>query len=92
MALSETELRQEDLGQLRRLVQSPGWELLTSRLLRLVQRSESEKARLLRDGKPESLQQASRYQGEVDGIQRALTEVERYMKELAAEPGEPPTF
>ena len=91
MALSEVELRQEDLGQLRRLVQSPGWGLLTARLARLVQRSESEKARLLREAKPESLQQATRYQGEVDGIQRALKEVERYMDELSAAP-EPLTY
>ena len=92
MALSEVELRQEDLGQLRRLVQSPGWVLLTTRLQRLVQRSESEKARLLRDGKPESLQQSIRYQGEVDGLTRAMTELTRYMDELSAAPEEPLSF
>ena len=92
MALSDQELHQEDLGQLRRLAQSPGWALLITRLQRLVQRSESEKARLLRDGKPESLQQASRYQGEVDGLTRAMTELTRYMDELSAQPEEPLSF
>ena len=92
MPLSAMEVRQEDLAQLKRLVQSPAWGLLSNRLARLVQRSESEKARLLREGKPESLQQATRYQGEVDGLQRALTEVNRYIDELSATPEEPPTF
>ena len=92
MALSEVELKQEDLGQLRRLAQSPAWGLLSTRLQRLVQRSESEKARLLREGKPDSLQQASRYQGEVDGLTRAMTELTRYIDELSAQPEEPLTF
>jgi len=92
MPLSEMELRQEDLGQLRQLVQSPGWELLKARLVRLGQRSESEKARLLRSAKPEELQQAIRYQGEVDGLTKAITEIERYMAELATTPEEPLTF
>jgi len=38
------------------------------------------------------LQQAIRYQGEIDGLTKAITEIERYMDELAAIPEEPLTF
>ena len=83
MPLEETELREEQLQQLRQLAQSPGWELLRQRLAQLVQRNESEKANLLRDSRPWREARASYLQGMVDGLQAAITELARYEKELS---------
>ena len=82
MSLEQAELRQEQLLQLRRLAQSPGWELLRQRLSQLVQRSESEKASLLRDSYEGRETRASYLQGQVDGLQAAVAELTRYEKEL----------
>ena len=82
MSLEQAELRQEQLLQLRRLAQSPGWELLRQRLSQLAQRSESEKASLLRDSYAGRETRASYLQGQVDGVQAAVAELTRYEKEL----------
>ena len=82
MSLEQAELRQEQLLQLRRLAQSPGWELLRQRLSQLVQRSESEKASLLRESYEGLETRASYLQGQVDGLQAAVAELTRYEKEL----------
>ena len=82
MSLEQTELRQEQLLQLRQLAQSPGWELLIQRLRQLEQRSESEKANLLRDSYEGRETRASYLQGKVDGLQAAVSELPRYETEL----------
>ena len=82
MSLEQAELRQEQLLQLRRLAQSPGWELLRQRLSQLVQRSESEKASLLRESYEGRETRASYLQGQVDGVQAAVNELTHYEKEL----------
>ena len=82
MSLEQTELRQEQLLQLRQLAQSPGWALLRQRLSQLEQRSESEKASLLRDSYEGRETRASYLQGKVDGLQAAVTELSRYEKDL----------
>ena len=82
MSLEQAELRQEQLLQLRRLAQSPGWELLRQRLSQLVQRSESEKASLLRESYEGRETRASYLQGQVDGLQAAVAALTRYDKEL----------
>ena len=80
MALEEQELREEQLAQLRRLAQSPAWGLYKTRLLRLVECKQREKARFLREG---NLQQAASEQWYVDGVQKAVEELDIYMKELS---------
>ena len=87
MPLSPTELREEALVQLRRLVQSPGWDLYRTQVTKHVQRSESEKAKLLRE---EKYQAAALEQGRVDGLREALDAIHQYMEGLEVpEPGEP---
>ena len=86
MPLSETELQAEDLAQLRRLAQSPGWALLKARWLKSVARSESEKASLLRDSFQGRETRVSYLQGKIDGYAETLLELDRYMQELAQEP------
>jgi hypothetical protein len=66
----------EQASQLRRLVQSPGWALLRTRWLRLVERSEAEKAQRLRSGKPEEFAASVQAQGRVDGITQAMREAD----------------
>ena len=66
----------EQASQLRRLVQSPGWALLRTRWLRLVERNESEKAKHLRSGKPEEFAASVQLQGVADGIAQAMREAE----------------
>ena len=92
MPLEETELREEQLQQLRRLAQSPGWELLRRRLGQLVQRSESEKASLLRDGLQGKETRASYLQGKVDGLEVAVQELSRYEKELEQQVQDTPAY
>ena len=82
MPLEETELREEQLQQLRRLDQSPGWALLRQRLAQLVQRNEAEKAKLLRDSVMGRETRASYLQGHVDGVQAAMSELTKYAQEL----------
>ena len=87
MPLSPTELRDEALVQLRRLVQSPGWDLYRTQVSKRVARSESEKAKLLRE---EKYQAAALEQGRVDGLREALDTIHQYMEGLEVpEPGEP---
>ena len=92
MPLEETELREEQLQQLRRLAQSPGWELLRQRLRALVQRSESEKANLLRDNVQGRETRASYLQGQVDCLTVAMTELGRYEKDLEQQAQELPAY
>ena len=79
MALSPMELREEALVQLRRLVQSPGWDLYRTQVTKRVQRSESEKAKLLRE---HNYQAAALEQGKVDGLREALDTIAQYMEGL----------
>ena len=92
MALEEQELRMEQAAQLRRLAQSPGWALYRTRLLRLVERSEAEKAGLLRNTRAVEVGEAFRQQGVADGLTSALRELERAIPELEATGGESPAY
>ena len=79
MALSPMETHDEELGQLRRLAQSPAWGLFSSRVLKRVASSEQEKARLLREG---MLQQAMAMQCRVDGLREALDILPQLIEEV----------
>ena len=79
MPLSPTELREEELGQLRRLVQSPAWELFKTRVLKRVESSEREKAKALRESKAE---QAVILQARIDGLKESLDLIYQYMEGL----------
>ena len=83
MALSPTELQAEELQQLRRLAQSPGWGLLQARLAKRVARSASEKASLLREGKTDCLSKVIWLQGQEDGLRAVEQELAKAMAELA---------
>ena len=82
MPLSPMELHEEELGQLRRLVQSPGWELFKVRVLKRVESSEREKAKALREG---NSQQAVILQARIDGLKESLDTIYQYMEGLAEE-------
>ena len=82
MPLSPMELHEEELGQLRRLVQSPGWGLFNNLVHKRVQSREQEKARVLRASKPEEMAQAVRFQAEIDGLRESLDLVHQYMEGL----------
>lgn len=77
MPLSPTELQGEHLGQLRRLVQSPGWDLYKAHVLKRVESSEREKAKFLREGK--SLE-AMAQQHRIDGMKDSLDTIHQYME------------
>ena len=79
MPLSPTELREEELGQLRRLVQSPAWELFKARVLKRVESSEREKAKALRES---NSQQAVILQARIDGLKESLDLIYQYMEGL----------
>ena len=79
MPLSPTETHAEELGQLRRLAQSPAWGLFSSRVLKRVASSEQEKARLLRES---NLQQAMAMQCRVDGLREALDMLPQMIEEV----------
>ena len=79
MPLSPTELREEELGQLRRMVQSPAWELFKTRVLKRVESSEREKAKALRESKAE---QAVILQARIDGLKESLDLIYQYMEGL----------
>ena len=74
--LSPTELQEEALGQLRQLVQSPGWGLYQARLRSLSRSRESAKADALRAGEASD---AVFYQGMVDGVDLAVKELDRFI-------------
>ena len=88
MPLSPMELHDEALGQLRRLVQSPGWDLYSSLVLKRVQSSEQEKAKGLREA---LFEQALWLQGQIDGLRAALDLLPQEIDRLEAEvhPAEP---
>ena len=79
MPLSPTELREEELGQLRRLVQSPAWELFKARVLKRVESSEREKAKALRES---NSGQAVILQARIDGLKESLDLIYQYMEGL----------
>ena len=79
MPLSTTELREEQLGQLSRLVQSPGWGLYRTRVEQCVVRNELVKAKLLRELK---LQEAAQLQSRLDGLREALDLMDQYIDSL----------
>ena len=79
MPLSPMELCEEELGQLRRLVQSPAWELFKARVLRRAEFNEREKAKALRESKPE---EAMRFQARIDGLKESLDLIYQYMEGL----------
>jgi len=79
MSLSPMELHEEELGQLRRLVQSPAWDLFRTRVLKRVESNEREKARALRESKPE---EAMRLQSRIDGLKESLDLIGQYMEGL----------
>ena len=78
MPLSPTELVEEELVQLRRLAQSPGWGLLKTRAQKQLASSEAEKAHLLREGNTHA---ATLMQGRVDGWQDAITLLDAMLEE-----------
>ena len=82
MPLSPTELHEEELGQLRRLVQSPGWELFKTLVLKRVESNEREKAKALRELKSE---QAVILQARIDGLKESLDVIYQYMEGIEAD-------
>ena len=81
MALSDPELREQELAQLRRLAQSPGWELLEARLVQCSKRNEQGRASLLRSG--DTSNKTVYYQGVIDGLAMVKSELQASMAELA---------
>ena len=91
MSLTETELHQEELGQLRRLVQSPAWDLYKARVLKRVESNEREKAKALREYKAD---QAVILQSRIDGLRESLDIIHQYMEGLedSLQPNENPAY
>ena len=75
----ETELRDEQLRELKLLVQSPGWVLYRNRLQERVQHKEREKAAFLLRG---SLHEAVVAQGYISGLSDFERILEDYMAKL----------
>ena len=88
MALSPVELREEALGQLRQLAQSPGWALYVARLRSLGKSREEAKANALR---AYEVSDAVYFQGVSDGIDLAIRELDRYHGQLKDGDGNLPT-
>ena len=90
MALLEAEVAEEQLGQLRRLAQSPAWGLFKTHLMKHVESSEREKAQFLRD---EQVHRATMLQGRIDGMFCALEllgkQIAEYEKQLKTSEAEP---
>ena len=88
MPLSPTELHEEELVQLRRLAQSQGWALFSTRVLKRVASSEREKARCLREGQTDA---AIRLQARIDGLKESLDLLQQAMDGIAEDlqPKEP---
>ena len=82
MALTPQELHVEELGQLRRLVQSPAWSLFKVRVQKRVEFKDLEKARHLREGR---LQEAAVVQAQVDGLRESMDLIHQYMEGLEEE-------
>ena len=79
MALSQVELQEEAVQQLRQLAQSPGWALYAVRLRSLSRSRSKAKAESLRSDR---MNEAMRLQGEQDGLEMAVEELPRYLKRL----------
>ena len=77
--LSQTELQEEAVVQLRQLAQSPGWALYQARLRSLSRSNEAAKADALRAGEEHD---AILHQGMVDGLDISLRELDRYIERL----------
>ena len=92
MALTEQELHQEELAQLRLLAQSPGWALLGARLNESVRRNEAEKASLLREGIQGKEARVSYLQGVVDGLDQGQKLLTRAIEELSHEALQEPLY
>ena len=73
------ELRMEQVSNLRRLKQHPGWALYQARLQQLLAERDREKAVHLRKG---DHQKAIILQGQVDGIQEAYASIDFLIKEV----------
>ena len=89
MALTDAEVKQENLGVLRRLALSPGWDLYRTHLLKLVQSREQEKASLLRGSKPT---EAMAIQARIDGLMEALTSLDKTIVELQSKQDDTPLY
>ena len=83
--LEETELREEQLKELKLLVQSPGWVLFRNRLRERLQHKEREKAGFLLAGK---LHEAVIVQGYINGLSDYERIVEDHMSKLKVEVSE----
>ena len=81
MPLNEAEVKAEDLQQLKQLVRSPAWAMYRTRLLKLAQRRESGKASLLRQASSD-LGEARYAQGIIDGLEQAMSEIDKSIQEL----------
>ena len=79
MALSPTEVSEENLAQLQRLVQSPGWGLFKTRLTKRVASRELAKDQYLREEKHHL---ATLELGRVEGLREAVEDLFRYIEEL----------
>ena len=77
--LEETELREEQLREMKLLVQSPGWVLYRNRLHERVLHKEREKAAFLLAGK---LHEAIVAQGYITGLSDYERIVDDYMAKL----------
>ena len=89
MLLTENELAKEQLVQLRRLEQSPGWGLLKARLQELVTFKEREKSSLLREGKSN---EAVISQAKVDGMNDILTTLDKMISALQSKQESQPIY
>ena len=79
MPLTDKEQLQEELAELRRLAQSPAWDLYSSHLRQLVIRAEEEKALHLRKN---DTHRAILIQGQVDGMKRALDALDKMISSV----------
>ena len=77
------EVRQEQAEVLRRMSCSPGWDLYQTRLRKLLEEREREKASHLRKA---DAHRATLTQGQVDGLQEALAFIDTLTKELQSSP------
>ena len=82
MALSQVELQEEAVQQLRQLAQSPGWALYAARLRSLSRSRSKEKALALRGHRVNDAMLAQVHQ---DGLEEAVEELPRYLKRLQAQ-------
>lgn len=72
--------RMEESRQIRLLTQTEGWRILEERWLKLLRQKETVLKSHLRNPLEASLNDAIKMQGQADGIQLCLSEVERLMR------------